>query len=76
MLCCDWPAGDVLQLPLPLCGANLLPGESPPTERFCGRHHPHVHPQGEGQIPPAGCVMYMLMHTICKPYAESLSHGQ
>lgn len=41
------PAGDVLQLPVPLRGADLLPGEGSPPGGLLRRDSPHVHAQGE-----------------------------
>lgn len=39
-------AGDVLQLPLPLRGAGLLPGPGAAAARRHRRHPAHVHAQG------------------------------
>lgn len=41
-------AGDVFQLPLPLCGAGLLPGPGAAASRSCRWHPAHVHAQGNG----------------------------
>lgn len=41
-------AGDVLQLPLPLCGAGLLPGPGAAAAGGHRRHPTHVHSQGKG----------------------------
>ena len=38
--------GDVLQLAVPLRGADLLPGPGLAAQGFLGRNPSHVHPQG------------------------------
>lgn len=46
---CPSLSGDVLQLPIPLRGALLLPGARSAAERGRRRHRAHVHPQGESE---------------------------
>lgn len=41
------PLGDVLQLPLPLRGALLLPGTRPDAEGSRGWDRSHVYPKGQ-----------------------------
>lgn len=36
-------AGNVFQLPLPLCGVGLLPGPGTAASRGCRWHPAHVH---------------------------------
>lgn len=39
--------GDVLQLPVPIRRADLLPGQSSAPEGLRGRDPAHVHPKGK-----------------------------
>lgn len=43
-------AGDVLQLPVPLRCADLLPGAGSAPEGLCGRNSTHVHTKGNSHF--------------------------
>lgn len=60
--------GDVLQLPLPVCGAVLFPGPRLDAEGSSGRHRSHVHPQGERKPASIFSEKQENVHCICCPF--------
>lgn len=44
------PAGDVLQLPVPVRRVDLLPGSGSASEGLRGRDSTHVHTQGNARF--------------------------